>query len=538
MTDTKPLESAVQRRRTFAIIAHPDAGKTTLTEKLLLYGGAIQLAGTVKAKRGKKFATSDWLEIEKQRGISVTSSVLSFSYRDVEINLIDTPGHQDFSEDTYRTLTAVDCALMLIDAKNGVEAQTIKLFEVCRLRGLPVIAVINKMDREGQSPFDLMDNIEKVLGIATAPITWPIGQGSDFRGVYDRTRRELLLFDPDALDRSRPVPLRELTLDSPEICEILGASRAETLREDLAMLDGASEPFDRDRFLRGLQAPMFFASALNNFGIESLLEALRSLAPSPQPRPTATRTIDPLEAPFTGFVFKIQANMDPQHRDRVAFLRICSGHFERGMKAFHVRSAKTLRLGRPTQFMAHDRSLVDEAYAGDIIGIHDPGVFRIGDTLTEGESLSFSGIPVFAPEHFARVVLRDPLKAKQLNKALDQLSEEGAVQVFRPTPESPEKIVGVVGALQFDVVKFRVDAEYGVHADFAPMNLSTARWLEGRDPLALQTLLEKERSQVYYDHRRAPVLLLDHDWRVKVFTERYPGVVFHSTSAASGGEVT
>lgn len=527
------VEKEIKRRRTFAIIAHPDAGKTTLTEKLLLYGGAIQMAGSVKAKRGKKFATSDWLDIEKQRGISVTSSVLSFEYRNCAMNLIDTPGHQDFSEDTYRTLTAVDCAVMLIDAANGVEPQTIKLFEVCRLRNIPMITFVNKMDRDGKNAFDLMDEIEKVLGIACSPISWPIGQGYDFQGVYDRLCNQLMLFEKGA-DRSRQVPLTGFDLDDPAIDVELGSEPAAILRAEIDLLAGAGEAFDTDRFLVGKQAPLFFGSALNNFGVQSLLDALVEFAPSPLPRPANVRLVSPNEEKMSAFVFKIQANMDPQHRDRVAFMRICSGKFERGMKAHHVRLERLFRLGRPTQFLAQDRSLVDEAVAGDIIGVHDPGVFRIGDTVTEGENIVFTGIPIFAPEHFARIILRDPLHAKRLNKALDQLSEEGAVQVFRPTPDSNEKIIGVVGALQFDVVKYRVEAEYGVRTTHQTLPFNIARWMRSDDKDAVQTLINSEIVNVCYDHHDNPVLLLDQSWKVRMYSERHPKVVFLSTSGLDG----
>jgi peptide chain release factor 3 len=522
------LEREILRRRTFAIISHPDAGKTTLTEKLLLYGGAIQLAGTVKAKRGKKFATSDWMELEKQRGISVTSSVMKFPYGTTEINLIDTPGHQDFSEDTFRTLTAVDSALMLIDAANGVETQTKKLFEVCALQKMPVMAFVNKMDREGRDPFDLMDEIEKVLGIHCFPVTWPIGMGDRFRGVYDRVRNQLQIFEKGA-ERSRPVALKEFGLDSPEVDAEIGADAANQLREEIGILQGAGEDFDRERYLRGELAPMFFGSAMNNFGVQTLLDALVEIAPSPLPRVAVQREVKPLEPKFTAFVFKIQANMDPSHRDRVAFMRICSGKFERGMKAFHVRLAREMRLGRPTQFMAQDRSLVDEAWAGDIVGVHDPGVFKIGDSLSEGETITYTGIPVFSPEFFVRVQLKDPLKSKQLGKALDQLSEEGAVQVLRPL-NSNDQYLGVVGALQFDVVKYRVEHEYGVKVAFAPLSYTAARWIHCEDKEALETFKRDQSHNICLDQHQNPVLLIDQMWRLKLLSERHPKVSWTTTS--------
>jgi peptide chain release factor 3 len=526
------LAREIGKRRTFAIISHPDAGKTTLTEKLLLYGGAIQMAGSVKAKRSKKFATSDWMEIEKQRGISVTSSVMKFPYEGHEINLIDTPGHQDFSEDTYRTLTAVDSALMLIDAANGVEAQTKKLFEVCALRKTPVLAFVNKMDREGRDPFSLMDEIEKVLGIQCYPITWPIGIGPSFRGVYHRVSNQLLIFEKDA-DRARPVALKGLSVDSPEVVAELGAERAAPLRDESELLTGAGETLDHQSYLDGKLAPLFFGSAINNFGVQTLLDALIDISPKPLARVTQERRVEPLEPKFTAFIFKIQANMDPSHRDRVAFMRICSGKFERNMKAFHVRLGRELRLGRPTQFMAQDRSLVDEAYAGDIVGIHDPGVFKIGDSLSEGESLHYTGIPVFAPEHFARVQLIDPMKSKQLAKGLDQLSEEGAVQVFRPI-NSSDQYLGVVGPLQFEVVNYRILAEYGVQVRMHPLNYSVARWISSEKPEALEKFIRDNNSAICLDQHEHPCMLIDEGWRLRLFEERNPDIRFSATSEGPG----
>lgn len=522
------IDKEIAKRRTFAIISHPDAGKTTTTEKLLLYGGAIQMAGTVKAKRGKKFATSDWMELEKQRGISVTSSVMNFTYEGCEINLIDTPGHQDFSEDTYRTLTAVDSAVMLIDAANGVESQTKKLFEVCALRKTPIIAFINKMDREGREPFDLIDEIEKVLGIQCYAATWPIGMGPSFRGVYDRFKKTLLVFEKGA-DRARPVALKGMGVDDPELEKEIGTEEAKQLRDEIEMLEGAGEIFDREKYLRGELCPVYFGSAMNNFGIQTLLEALIEIAPKPLARPTRSRSVEPNESKFSGFIFKIQANMDPAHRDRVAFMRLVSGKFERGMKAWHVRMKREFRLARPTQFMAQDRSLVEEAFAGDIVGIHDPGIFKIGDTLTEGESLIYTGIPVFSPENFVRVQLKDPLKSKQLNKALDQLSEEGAVQVLRPL-NSNDLWLGVVGVLQFDVVKYRVENEYGVRVDFQQLPYSVARWVHCEDEKALAQFSQEQSQFICRDQRGDLVVLLEQVWRMKVLNDRYPAVTYTSTS--------
>lgn len=522
------LAQQIKKRRTFAIISHPDAGKTTITEKLLLYGGAIKMAGSVKAKRSKKYATSDWMEIEKKRGISVTSSVLKFPYRDHEVNLIDTPGHQDFSEDTYRTLTAVDSALMLIDAANGVESQTKKLFEVCALQKTPITTFINKMDREGRDPFELLDEIESVLGIATYPVTWPIGMGDRFRGVYHREKKTLLLFDKDP-DRAQSVEPLELDISDKLLDETVGEELATQFREEIELLEGAGEGFDLQAYLEGKLAPVFFGSALTNFGVQPLLNYIVEQAPEPQPRKALERTVSPDEQKFSAFVFKIQANMDPSHRDRVAFMRVCSGKFERGMKAHHVRSKKQMRLGRPTSFMAQDRSMVDEAYPGDIVGIHDPGVFKIGDTLTGGESIHFTGIPVFAPEHFVRVILKDPLKSKQLNKGLDQLSEEGAVQVFRPTTSNAQ-FLGVVGVLQFDVVKYRIQAEYGVNVQMESLPYSAARWFRCDDSKVLEKFRREQSAAICLDQHQKETILMDHDWRIKFFTERYPEIDFFSTS--------
>ena len=527
-------DTQISRRRTFAIISHPDAGKTTLTEKLLLYGGAIQLAGSVKAKRSKKFATSDWMELEKQRGISVTSSVMNFPYKNHEINLIDTPGHEDFSEDTYRTLTAVDSALMLIDVASGVEAQTKKLFEVCRLRKTPVMTFVNKLDRDGREPFELLDDIEQTLGIATYPMTWPIGSGELFCGVFNRMQRSLSLYEK-GLDRSKIASVKSLNLADPSISTLIPENQARQLLSELELLDGAGDSFSQEAYLAGDLAPVFFGTALNNFGVETLLDALIGLAPAPQARHSTTRKVEPHEDKFSAFIFKIQANMDPAHRDRVAFMRICSGRFERGMKAFHVRAARSLRLGRPTQFMAQDRSLVDEAYAGDIVGIHDPGIFKIGDTITEGERFFYTGIPVFAPEQFVRVQLADPLKGKQLGKGLDQLSEEGAVQVFRPL-QSNDLYLGVVGALQIDVVAFRIKAEYGVNISMHPLPYSAARWISA-DPLDLAEFKREQSQNLCQDHRGNLTILLDHEWRLKFYQERHPKIRFLATSesvAASG----
>ncbi len=522
------LSRDIDKRRTFAIISHPDAGKTTVTEKLLLYSGAIQLAGTVKAKRGRQFATSDWMEIERQRGISVTSSVLNFSYKEHELNLIDTPGHKDFSEDTYRTLTAVDCALMVVDAAKGIESQTKKLFEICRMRQIPIIAFINKLDRPCKEPIELIDEIESVLGISCYPITWPLGQGPDFRGVYNRLEKNLSAFTPGS-DQSRQVPVAKLDLGDPNLNEFCPPELISALVDEIAMLDGAGADFSRESFLKGNLAPVFFGSALNNFGIETLLNTLISLAPSPGSRPTKTRVVDPHEEKFSGFIFKIQANMDPNHRDRVAFLRICSGKFERGMKVFHSRLEREFRLGRPTQFLAQDRSLVDTAVAGDIVGVHDPGKFLIGDSFTEGEKLHFTGIPVFAPENFARVILRDPLKSKQLNKALTELSEEGVLQLLFPF-HSSDKFLGAVGILQFDVVKFRIEKEYNLAMDFVILPYTLSRWVSFEDKNLLESFEDNCREQLCKDKDGHTVVLVDEAWRLKYVQEKFPKIALSPTA--------
>jgi peptide chain release factor 3 len=465
----------ISRRRTFAIISHPDAGKTTLTEKLLWFGGAIQVAGEVRARKASRHATSDWMELEKQRGISVTSSVMQFPYRECMVNLLDTPGHEDFSEDTYRTLTAVDSAVMVIDSVKGVEAQTIKLLHVCRMRDTPILTFINKLDREGRSPIELLDEIESVLEMPCAPMTWPIGMGKRFRGVYILATDTVVLFDPQS-DTATGETIHGL--DNPRVDEAL-AELAEELRMDMELVRGASHPFDSEAYLAGKLSPVFFGSAVNNFGVQHLLDGVVDLSPGPLPRATQTRQVDTTEEKFTGFIFKIQANMDPKHRDRIAFLRVCSGRFERGMKLKQVSTGKFMAVNNAITFMARDRSTTDEAFAGDIIGIPNHGTLHLGDTFTEGEDLKFTGIPSFAPEFFQRAVLRNPLKLKQLQKGLQQLAQEGATQLFRPLGTN-DLILGAVGQLQFDVVAHRLEHEYGVDAMFESYGVATARWLRGK----------------------------------------------------------
>jgi len=520
------LQREVERRRTFGIISHSDAGKTTRTEKILMFGGAIQMAGAVKAKRDGRSATSDWMAIEKERGISVASSVMKFDYRDFEVNLLDTPGHQDFSEDTYRVLTAVDSALMLIDSAKGVEPQTEKLMEVCRLRNTPIVTFINKLDREGREPLDLFSEIEDKLQIECTPMTWPIGMGKRFKGVYDLYRRELNLFTPGAKTRDFEVVTIK-GLEDPRLDEILGTQAGE-LRDEIELIEGAANPFDMEHFLRGNQTPVFFGSAINNFGVKELLDAVIDLAPPPGPRATETRMVEPSEEAFSGFVFKIQANMDKAHRDRIAFFRICSGKFTRGMKVKHLRLGKPLTIANATIFMAQDRENIEEAYPGDIIGIHNHGTIKIGDTFTEGEELRFTGIPSFAPEQFKRVVLRDPLKSKQLQKGLVQLSEEGAVQVFRPLIGA-DTVLGAVGVLQFDVTMARLKDEYWVDATYEPVGYFTARWITCSDKKKLSEFEARNRNNLALDSAGQLTYLADNRWQLDTVIKQWPEIEFHKT---------
>ncbi len=525
-TSDKACIREIQRRRTFGIISHPDAGKTTLTEKMLLFGGAIQMAGSVKARKAGRYATSDWMAIEHERGISVTSSVMKFNYRDYDINLLDTPGHQDFSEDTYRVLTAVDSAVMVIDSVKGVEIQTRKLMEVCRMRNTPILTFVNKLDREGMSPLDILGDIEETLQIECAPLSWPIGMGKRFKGTYNLYRKELILFTPGC--ESLPgdvVTIRDLS--DPLLDEALG-SQADELREDIALLEGAANPFDLKDFLKGSQTPIFFGSAINNFGVKELLDTFVEIAPAPLPRPTTTRLVFPEEEAFSGFVFKIQANMDPAHRDRIAFLRICSGRFRKGMRVRHHRLGKDILIGNPIIFMAQDRTSVEEAWPGDIIGIHNHGTIKIGDTFSEKEPLNFTGIPNFAPEQFRRVQLKSPLKSKQLHKGLSQLVEEGAVQVFRRLLGN-EFILGAVGVLQFDVTMARLKDEYGVDAVYDPVDYAAARWVSCDDRKRLEAFEKENRSNLALDAEGNLTYLAEGAWRLKFTAEQWPEVTFMKT---------
>lgn len=520
------LQAAIKSRRTFAIISHPDAGKTTLTEQLLVHGGAVQLAGTVKAKKSSRHATSDWMELEKSRGISVTSSVMQFPYDDSVVNLLDTPGHADFSEDTYRTLTAVDSALMVIDAARGVEQRTIKLMEVCRLRDTPIISFVNKIDREGRDPIELLDDIESVLKIQCAPMSWPIGMGANFRGIYriyDDTAR---LF----ADRSRSDPGAGTIIkgiDSAEMDEALG-TQADELREAVELVREAAPDFDHDAYLAGTLTPVFFGSALNNHGVDELLENFVRFAPSPIGRESEDRFVTADESKFSGFVFKIQANMDPQHHDRIAFLRIVSGAFRKGMKIHHVRAEKNITVSQAASFMASRRDQTDFACAGDIIGLHNHGTIQIGDAMTEGEKLKFTGVPNFAPELFRRVRLDDPLRAKALNKGLDQLSEEGATQVFRPL-DMNDVILGAIGVLQFDVVAHRLKHEYGVDCGFEAVPVATARWLRFPDAKMEQEFRRKASMNLALDAAGDLTYIAPNRANLQLTLDRWPDVEFLAT---------
>ncbi len=520
------ISREVARRRTFGIISHPDAGKTTLTEKLLLFSGAIQMAGTVKARKSGRHATSDFLEIEKQRGISVASSVMQFEYRDHVVNLLDTPGHQDFSEDTYRVLTAVDSALMVIDAAKGVEAQTIKLLNVCRMRNTPIITFMNKMDREVRNSLDLLDEVESVLNIQCAPVTWPIGMGKTFRGVYHLLRDEIMLF---AAGEERDTQEFEIIkgIDNPRLAEMFPLEIGQ-LKMEVELVKGASHPFDLQRFLDGKQTPVFFGSAINNFGVREILNALLDWAPAPIERDATQRIVAPAEQAFSGFVFKIQANMDANHRDRIAFLRVCSGHFERGMKIRHLRINREIRVSNVVTFMAASREQVEEAYAGDIIGLPNHGNMQIGDSFSEGELLQYTGIPYFAPDFFRSVRIRNPIKVKQLHKGLQQLGEEGAVQVFKPM-DGGDLILGAVGMLQFDVVASRLQGEYGVDAMFEGTSTTSARWVTCDDKKILADFEKALSHNLSIDAAGNLAYLAPNNVNLKLTQERWPKVVFHTT---------
>jgi len=516
----------VERRRAFAIISHPDAGKTTLTEKLLLFGRAIQLAGTVKGRKAARHATSDWMALEQQRGISITTSIMQFPYREHIINLLDTPGHEDFSEDTYRTLTAADSALMVIDCAKGVEQRTVKLMEVCRLRDTPIISFINKLDREGRDPLDLLDEVESVLDIQCAPMTWPIGMGKRFKGVFDLYTDTVHLYSPTHGGKIQDGEVIE-GLDNPRLDELFGGM-AQELRDEVELVRGASHAFDLDAFLAGKLTPVYFGSAINNFGVRELLDALVEFAPPPPKRATLSRAVDPKEETFSGFVFKIQANMDPKHRDRIAFLRICSGTYSKGMKVRHVRIGRDVKIPTAITFMAADREHVEDAYPGDIIGLHNHGTIQIGDTFTEGEELKFTGIPHFAPELFRRARLKDPLRLKALQKGLQELCEEGASQLFRPFNNN-DLIVGAVGVLQFDVVAHRLKHEYNVECAFENVNVATARWVECEDEKKLDEFKKKAADNLAWDGDDNLTYIAPTRVNLSLMEERWPEIAFRST---------
>lgn len=521
------LIDEIKKRRTFAIISHPDAGKTTLTEKLLLFGGAIQTAGAVKSNKIKKTATSDFMEIERQRGISVATSVMGFEYEGIKINLLDTPGHKDFAEDTYRTLTAVDSVILVIDCANGVEAQTEKLMEVCRMRDTPVIIFINKMDREGKDPFDLLDELEQKLSIKVRPLSWPINMGARFKGVYNIYEKNLNLFAANKTKISEDI-ISFSDLKDPILDEIIEEDAAK-LREDLDLIEGVYDPFDTKRYLSGEVAPVFFGSAVNNFGVKELLDAFLRISPNPVGRKSTTRDVEPSENKFSGFVFKIHANLDPKHRDRIAFLRIVSGRFERNKFYTHVRHEKELRFSNPTSFMAQDKNVIDEAYPGDVIGLYDAGNFKIGDTITEGEKMFFKGIPSFSPEIFRELVNKDPMKTKQLEKGIEQLTDEGVAQLFYLQPGN-RKIVGVVGELQFDVIQYRLEHEYKASCMFQSMSFYKACWMTSKDKLKLDEFVKRKAANIGWDKDENPVYLAPSEWMLNTAKQDFPDITFHTTS--------
>lgn len=521
------LEQEIEKRRTFGIISHPDAGKTTLTEKLLLFGGAIQKAGAVKSSKIKDHARSDWMEIEKQRGISVATSVMGFNYRDVKINLLDTPGHQDFAEDTYRTLTAVDSVILVIDCVKGVEIQTEKLMEVCRMRNTPVICFINKLDREGRDPFELLDEIEEKLNIKVRPLSWPISMGKTFKGVYNLYEKSLHLFTGSKTKVEEGIQITDIHDEA--IDRYVGETNAKQLRADVELIEGVYPDFEVDKYLAGKVAPVFFGSAVNNFGVKELLDTFIRIAPPPIPRETTLRIVEPSESKFSGFVFKIHANMDPKHRNRIAFLRICSGQFQRGNNYYHVRQEKSIRFSNATAFMAQDRETVDEAWPGDIVGIFDTGNLKIGDTLTDGEKMTYTGIPSFSPEIFKEVVNMDAMKTKQLEKGLLQLMEEGVAQLF--TYEmGKRKVVGVVGALQFEVIQFRLKNEYSATVQFVPQNIYKACWISSSDPKKLAEFLDSKQRHIARDKDDKLVFMAESRAWLQMVQDNFPDIHFHFTS--------
>ena len=518
----------ISKRRTFGIISHPDAGKTTLTEKLLLYGGAIQTAGAVKSNKIKKSATSDFMDIERQRGISVATSVMAFNYKDKKVNILDTPGHKDFAEDTYRTLTAVDSVILVIDCVKGVEEQTERLMEVCRMRNTPVIIYINKMDLEGRDAFDLLDELEEKLNIKVRPLSWPIGIGHTFKGVYNLFDKNVKLFNPGKTKVETDATQIE-NLEDNQLGELIGEDHAEQLREEVELIDGVYDPFDDSEYLAGNIAPVFFGSAVNNFGVKELLDTFIRISPEPQGRETDKGLVEPSDGTFSGFVFKIHANLDPKHRDRIAFLRICSGKFERNTFYKHVRLDKKLKFSNPTSFMAQDKNIVEEAYPGDVIGLYDSGTFKIGDTISAGKDIFFKGIPSFSPEIFRELENKDPMKSKQLDKGIRQLTEEGVAQLFVQQPGN-RKIVGTVGALQFDVIQYRLEHEYGASCSFVPKSYFKACWLTSDNEEMLDKFVKIKSAHIAYDKDENPVFLAESPFLLNMAEQDYPDIRFHQTS--------
>lgn len=521
------LKKEIQRRRTFAIISHPDAGKTTLTEKLLLFGGAIHIAGAVKSNKIKKTATSDWMEIEKQRGISVATSVMGFDYNNNKINILDTPGHQDFAEDTFRTLTAVDSVIVVVDVAKGVEVQTRKLMEVCRMRHTPVMIFVNKLDREGQDPFDILDDLENELQINVRPLSWPIEMGDRFKGVYNLYNKSLDLYEPSKQTVTKSVAIKEL--EDNRVEKHIGAVLAETLREEVELVTGVYPEFDRDEYLAGRLAPVFFGSALNNFGVKELLDCFVNIAPSPRPIDAEERTVDPYEEAFSGFIFKIHANMDPNHRSRLAFVKVCSGKFERNVNYKHVRFDRMMRFSSPTAFMAQKKEILDEAYAGDIVGLPDSGNFKIGDTLTSGEELHFKGLPSFSPEMFKYIENADPMKSKQLQKGIEQLMDEGVAQLFTHQFNG-RKIIGTVGQLQFEVIQYRLLHEYGAQCRWEPISLYKACWIEGKDAAELEDFKKRKYQYMAQDKQGRDVFLAESNYMLMMAQQDFKNITFHFTS--------
>jgi peptide chain release factor 3 len=522
------LKSEIRKRRTFAIISHPDAGKTTLTEKLLLFGGAIQTAGAVRSNKIRKTTTSDFMEIEKQRGISVSTSVMAFDFNNIRVNILDTPGHKDFAEDTYRTLSAVDSVILVIDSVKGVEEQTRKLMDVCRMRNTPVMVFVNKMDREGINPFDLLDELEKELKIAICPYTWPIGNGKQFKGVYNLHKKDIQIFAPDKTSISESL-ITTNDIKDPKLVEFVGSENIIKLLEEIDFVDDMFETFNMSLYREGYLAPLFFGSALNNFGVLELLETFLEIAPSPGTIQASERAVEPYEEQLTGFIFKIHANLDPKHHDRIAFMRISSGRFERNKFYYHTRSEKKIRFSSPTSFMANSKSIVEEAFPGDVVGLYDSGNFKIGDTLTEGEILHFKGVPSFSPEILREVNNLDPMKTKQLDKGVRQMTDEGVAQLFVQQPGN-RKIIGTVGELQYEVIKFRLEHEYGARCSFSHLPFIKACWITTDNKKELEDFLKRKGNAIAYDKEHNPVFFAESEWMLKLARENFPSITFHYTS--------